>query len=112
MPVRPPATDRETQTPSASAWWVYLLECAHRRLYTGITVDLDRRFQEHQNGKGAMFTRLNRPLRILATCRCADRSQASRLEARIKRLPAAQKWQLAARWAADPTGPDANEPSA
>lgn len=77
-------------------WFVYILECADRSLYTGITVDVDRRFAEHAAGKGARYTRAHPPHRVLARFPHPDRSSASRAEAAIKRLTAAQKRALAA----------------
>ncbi len=82
----------------SSPWFVYILECANDRLYTGITTDVARRFREHVSGRGAAFTRMNKPRRMLAFTSCPDRSQASRLEARIKRLPAADKRRLCRLW--------------
>jgi len=84
--------------PESLPWFVYVLECVNGRLYTGITVDLERRFQQHRRGKGAMFTRLNKPHRMLGAKTCADRSEASRLEVRIKRLPATHKRIMADLW--------------
>ncbi len=81
----------------SATWFVYILECANGRLYTGITVDLERRFKAHASGRGGLFTRRNRPYRLLAAKRCADRSAASRLEAEIKRWPRAKKRDWAAR---------------
>lgn len=79
-------------------WFVYLLECGNGRLYTGITPDLAGRFRKHASGKGAMFTRLNKPRRMLAARPCADRSEASKLERAIKGLTAEQKRRMAAAW--------------
>lgn len=79
-------------------WFVYLLECRNGRLYTGITVDLAARFAQHRSGKGAMFTRLNTPARMLAACACASRSEALKLEVRVKRLAPEGKRRLAAQW--------------
>ncbi len=79
-------------------WFVYLLECVNGRLYTGITPDLDERFRKHAAGKGAMFTRLNKPLRMIAAVPCADRSEASRLERLMKGLTPAQKRLMAQQW--------------
>lgn len=88
--------------PSAAAvarpWFVYLLECHNGRLYAGVTVDLAARFAQHRSGKGAMFTRLNTPRRMLAAQSCASRSEAQRLEAQVKRLSVAAKRSLAAQW--------------
>ena len=83
-----------------SRWFVYLLECNNGRLYTGITTDVKARFNKHSSGKGAMFTRLNRPSHIIGMRKCRDRSEASKLEAAIKRLGPEQKRIIAARWPA------------
>lgn len=79
-------------------WFVYILECSNGRLYTGITTDLERRFQEHSRGKGAMFTRLNRASRMLAAISCIDRSEASKQEWNIKQMSAKDKRALASKW--------------
>lgn len=79
-------------------WFVYILECVNGRLYTGITIDIERRFKEHKAGRGAMFTRLNRPRHMIGATVCLDRSEASRLEAHIKTLSAEKKRIMAAAW--------------
>jgi putative endonuclease len=84
--------------PSSQTWFVYLLECENGRLYTGITPDLTERFRKHATGKGAMFTRLNKPSRMIAAKPCADRSEASKLERTIKGLTPGQKRWMAAQW--------------
>jgi putative endonuclease len=71
-----------------SSWCLYLLECRNGALYAGITNDLQARYEAHRSGKGAKYTRANPPVRILASCPFADRSEASRAEARVKALPA------------------------
>jgi putative endonuclease len=87
---------------AARDWYVYLLECRDGSLYTGIAVDVDRRYRQHEAGTGARYTRAHPPLRLLGHCACADRSQASRLEYRIKRLTPAQKRALCSQWHAAP----------
>jgi putative endonuclease len=82
----------------SKAWYLYLLECKNGRIYTGITVDLAQRFDKHKNGKGAMFTRLNPPLRIIAAKLFSDRSKASKAEYMMKKLTVAQKRESAAQW--------------
>ncbi|MGD1327537.1 GIY-YIG nuclease family protein [Pandoraea pnomenusa] len=72
-------------------WFLYLLECAGGRIYTGITVDVDARYAAHVSGKGARFTRAYPPSRILMSLTFADRSAASRAEHRVKQLSASQK---------------------
>ncbi|TVM17931.1 GIY-YIG nuclease family protein [Oceanidesulfovibrio indonesiensis] len=78
---------------SESSWSVYILMCADGTLYCGVTTDLERRIAEH-NGTlpgGARYTRSRRPVRLAASAACTDRSAACTLEARIKRLPRAEK---------------------
>jgi putative endonuclease len=89
---------------NAAAWFVYLLECRGGRIYTGIATDVDRRVAEHRAGKGARFTRAHPPERELARLPCADRPEALRREAAIKRLTPAAKRALAAGVAVAPTG--------
>lgn len=100
-----PTGDHLPDLPMANEqpWFVYLLECENGRLYTGISTDPARRLDEHRSGRGAMFTRLNRPQRLLAVQRCASRSEALRLEWRTKQLKAADKRLTAQAW-------DANAP--
>jgi putative endonuclease len=69
-----------------TTWYLYLLECCNGRLYTGIATDLERRFAAHAAGRGAMFTRINRPLRLLGCRPYPGQSQATRAEMDLKRL--------------------------
>lgn len=77
--------------PPAQAWWLYVLECRGGVLYTGIAKDVEARFGMHVKGNGARFTRMNRPLRILARACVPTRSEALRAEHALKRLPRAEK---------------------
>jgi putative endonuclease len=75
-------------------WILYLLECKRGTatvFYSGITTDMARRFKQHQTGTGARFTRANPPLRVLASRGYPNRSEASRAEAALKKLPSADK---------------------
>ena len=80
----------------AQTWWLYVLECQGGVLYTGIAKDVDTRFEAHLKGTGAMFTRLNRPVRILGKAALATRGEALRAEFALKKLDRAQK----VRWCA------------
>lgn len=83
---------------AARPYFVYLLECRGGRLYAGITNDLERRLAEHAAGKkGARFTRMYRPVKLLAAQQVADRSVALRLEAALKKLSHAEKREWAMR---------------
>lgn len=79
-------------------WFVYIIECRDGSLYTGIAVDVERRFQQHIAGKGARYTRSHPPLRLLGNLQLPDRSQASRAEHAIKRLSPARKRALCDAW--------------
>ncbi|WP_250499796.1 GIY-YIG nuclease family protein [Caballeronia sp. GAWG1-5s-s] len=77
-------------------WFLYLIECDDGSLYTGIATDVEARFTAHASGKGARYTRAKKPLRVVASFEVAGRSEASRAEYWVKRLPVQQKRALIA----------------
>lgn len=81
-------------------WYVYLIECVDRSIYTGITNDVAARYAAHANGRGARYTRSHPPQRLLATVAYPDRSAAARAEWAVKQLTAPHKRALAAALAA------------
>lgn len=77
---------------NGNRWLVYMICCDDGSLYTGITTDLKRRWQEHSGRrKGAKFFRGRKPVQIVYVESGHDRSSASRREAAIKLLPRAGK---------------------
>ncbi len=72
-------------------WYVYILRCRDRSLYTGVTNDLPKRIQNHSSGKGARYTRSHTPVKLVYKERCTGRSQALKRENQIKRLSKNQK---------------------
>lgn len=66
-------------------WVVYLLRCADDSLYCGITNDLDRRIQAHGAGRGAVYTRGRLPVALAGKSEKMTRSDALRLEMKIKK---------------------------
>ena len=72
-------------------WVVYMLECADKSLYTGITTNLERRLAEHAAGKGAKYTRGRGPFRLVYSETCAGRAEATRRETAIKLMDKAKK---------------------
>jgi putative endonuclease len=86
---RPASARAPGATPDA--WWLYVLLCANERLYVGIARDVDARFALHCSGKGAFYTRLNVPLRVVARQRHESRSAALRAEYALKQLSKRQK---------------------
>lgn len=75
---------------------VYILECADQTLYTGITLDKERRLDEHNqdNTKGAKYTKMRRPVKLVWHKEFSSRSKASKEEYRIKHLTKSEKHQL------------------
>ncbi len=76
-------------------WSVYLLRCSDESLYCGITKDLDRRVQEHNDGIGCRYTRARRPVQIAWSADSLTKSEAYKEEYRIKRMSKAAKEMLA-----------------
>jgi len=74
-------------------YYVYILECSNGRLYTGYTVDIEKRFNEHVSGKsGAKFTRAFKPQKIAAAWKVTgERGDAMHIEAFIKSLSRDEK---------------------
>lgn len=76
-------------------WFIYLVQCADRSLYTGITTDLLRRIKEHNNSpNGAKYTRARRPVQLVYFEQCDSRSSASKREHALKGLSPADKRRL------------------
>lgn len=75
-------------------WFLYILECAGGRLYTGIALDPEARYKAHAEGRGAKFTRSYPPLRLAIVETFASRSDALKAEYAVKRLSAAEKRKL------------------
>ncbi len=74
-------------------WSVYILRCGDASLYTGVAVDVARRFEEHQSQgpKSAKYTRGRGPLQIVYQREVGTRSEACAEEYRIKQLSKADK---------------------
>ena len=83
-------------------WHVYLIECVDGSVYTGIAVDVERRYAQHVAGKGARYTRSRPPARLLARFEYPDRGAALRAEYAIKQLTPARKRLLCAARTAPP----------
>ncbi|MGL4221519.1 MAG: GIY-YIG nuclease family protein [Shewanella sp.] len=77
----------------ASTWYLYLIRCANGQLYTGITTDVARRFNEHQSSspKAAKYLRGKGPLTLMYQEQVGTRSDALKREIAVKKLSRAQK---------------------
>ena len=72
-------------------WCVYMLLCDDNTIYTGITNDLKKRFDNHISGKGAKYLRGRKPLEIVYTENFKNRSMATKREMEIKKLNRKEK---------------------
>ena len=78
-----------------STWFVYILCCADKTLYTGITTDVERRLIEHNAEKSVTkYTRARQPVSIVYQEKADSRSSAGKREVFIKSLSRAQKQAL------------------
>lgn len=82
---------------SADNWSIYIIEASDASLYTGVTTDIERRFEEHLSGRrGARFFSGRVPLRVVYREHGHTRSSACRREAAIKKLSRRDKQSLIA----------------
>ena len=76
-------------------YFVYILKCSDDTLYTGITTDIKRRVEEHNNSdKGAKYTKVRRPVALVYSEELENRSVASKREYEIKQLKRQEKLKL------------------
>ncbi len=74
--------------------FVYVLLCEDGSLYTGVTKDLNARMKLHMNGRGARYTRMHRPKKLVYVEELDSRAEAMKRERSIKRLKHIQKLEL------------------
>jgi len=75
-------------------WFVYIILCSDDTLYTGITNDVLRRFEQHASGRGAKYFYGRRPQRLVYLESGHDRSSATQRELRLKKLSKREKTRL------------------
>ena len=84
-----------TQKKDESDWFVYILECNDKTLYTGITNNLEKRLGQHNSDtEGAKYTRPRRPVKFVYREEQANRSEATKREMAIKKLSRLDKLNL------------------
>ena len=86
--------DNAAMPRTAHLWLVYILQCADGTLYTGITVNLERRLTAHRHGVASKYTRARLPVRLAYHEAQPSRSSALRREALIKQMPRREKLRL------------------
>ena len=78
-----------------SGWFVYILECKDKTLYTGITTNLEKRLEQHNSSPdGAKYTRARRPVKMVYNESHINRSEATKREYEIKKLSRLDKLKL------------------
>ena len=78
----------------AKKFYTYILLTINNKFYCGYTDDLEKRFENHLNGKASKFTRANKPVKIVYSKEYLTKSEAMKEEYRIKKLTRCQKDKL------------------
>ncbi len=91
-----PQRREKKQDAGPAAWFIYLLRCGDGTLYCGIALDVEARLKQHQEGKGAKYTRGRGPLELVYREACETKAEALRRERAIKRLRREAKLRLCA----------------
>ncbi|MDI6758671.1 MAG: GIY-YIG nuclease family protein [Candidatus Omnitrophota bacterium] len=79
------------------SWYVYIIECCDKTLYTGVTNNLSRRINDHNKGNGCRYTKFRWPVKLVHFEGHFTKSEAQRREAYIKSLTRDKKLQLCER---------------
>ena len=75
-------------------WYVYILKCQDGNFYTGLTTDLEKRFERHGAGRGSFYTKGHKTKEILYHEIFGNRIEASNREKQIKKWSRAKKLAL------------------
>jgi len=76
-------------------YYLYIVTCADRTLYTGITTDVQKRVDEHNRGVvGAKYTRSRLPVFLSYVKEVGEKAEALREEYKLKQLSREQKLAL------------------
>ncbi len=78
-------------TVTADPWFVYLLRCADGSLYTGITTDVQRRYEQHNAGAASRYTRSRLPVKLVYHEAQPTHSLALKRELALKALSKRKK---------------------
>ncbi|MFH1847375.1 MAG: GIY-YIG nuclease family protein [Candidatus Omnitrophota bacterium] len=75
-------------------WYVYILECRDKTLYTGITKNIEQRLEQHNSGKASKYTRGRVPVKLVYKEKQLNQSSALKREVQIKQLTREKKFIL------------------
>lgn len=74
--------------------YTYILKCNDGTLYTGWTNNLEKRIKDHNDGKGAKYTKPRRPVELVYYEQFETKEEAMRREYAIKRMTRNEKEKL------------------
>lgn len=74
--------------------YVYILQCNDNSLYTGWTIDIDKRLENHNLGKASKYTRSRLPVKLVYFETFQNKIDAQKREYEIKQLSRKEKLEL------------------
>ena len=74
--------------------YCYIVECADGTYYTGWAIDPQKRTAVHNNGRGAKYTKMRLPVKLVYVEEQPDRVTAMKRERAIKKMTRSQKQKL------------------
>jgi putative endonuclease len=75
-------------------WFFYIVECSDTSLYCGITNNIERRIEEHNNGLGGKYTRSRLPVKLRYSEQCAGKGEALKREHEVRQWTRKKKLAL------------------
>ena len=72
-------------------WFLYIIQCKDGSLYTGVTPNITRRFQEHSEGRGGRYTLLHKPEKVVYLETFNNKKDALEREKQLKGWPRKKK---------------------
>ena len=87
-------------TASDNVWSVYLIHCADDTIYTGVSINVERRIQKHLANRGAKYLmpQCRRPFKRVVSTACESKSEALKKEIAIKALSHVEKLKIVHGW--------------
>ena len=79
-----PSTSSGQAILTKNKWWVYIIQCKDGSFYTGVTLNIKRRFQEHKEGRGGRYTLLHKPFKIIFSESFNTKQEALKREKQLK----------------------------
>ena len=74
--------------------YCYIVECADGTYYTGWAIDPEKRVKVHNRGRGAKYTKMRLPVRLVYVEEQPDRVTAMKRERAIKKMAREKKQKL------------------